>query len=68
MLRLMSASITVSLIVSETGACPWDGSQVGLVIGWPFPWSLLHPLCLHSCRGSTQQVAQKDTQIPTVKQ
>jgi uncharacterized membrane protein (DUF106 family) len=34
----------VSLIVLVIGACPWDGSQVGLVIGWPFPQSLLPPL------------------------
>jgi hypothetical protein len=26
----------VSLIVSGIYACPWDGSLVGLVIGWPF--------------------------------
>jgi hypothetical protein len=25
----------VSLIVLGTGACPWDGTQVGPVIGWP---------------------------------
>ena len=29
------------------GACPWDGSQVGPVIGWAFPQSLLHLLSLH---------------------
>jgi hypothetical protein len=33
---LPSASITVSLIVLGTGACPWRGSQVGPIIGWPF--------------------------------
>lgn len=33
----------VSLIVLEIGACPWDGSLVGLVIGWQFPPSLLPP-------------------------
>jgi hypothetical protein len=26
----------VSLIVLKIGACPWDLSQVGLVISWPF--------------------------------
>ena len=30
--------------MSEIGACPWDRSQVGLVIGWSFPQSLLHPM------------------------
>ena len=34
----------ISSIVSEIDACPWDGSQVELVIGWPFLQSLLH-LC-----------------------
>jgi hypothetical protein len=34
----------VSLIVSDTSSCLWYGSQVGLVIGCPFPQSLLH-LC-----------------------
>jgi hypothetical protein len=34
----------VSLIVSEIGACPWDGSRVGLVIGWAFLQSLVY-LC-----------------------
>jgi hypothetical protein len=29
----------ISLIVSGIAACPWDGSQVGLVIGCPFPLS-----------------------------
>ena len=29
------------LIVSWIGACPWDGSQVRLVTGWPFLQSLL---------------------------
>jgi hypothetical protein len=33
---LSTASITVSLIVSGIGDCPWDGSQVGPVIGQPF--------------------------------
>lgn len=28
----------VSFIVSGISACPWDGSQVGKVIGWPFPF------------------------------
>ena len=33
---------TVSLIVLGIGVCPWDGSQVGPVIGWPFPQFLIH--------------------------
>ena len=33
--RLLSISIRVSLIVSETGACPWDGSQVWLFLQSP---------------------------------
>ena len=44
---LLSASITVLLIVSGIGACPWGGSQAGLVISWPFPQSLFHPPSLH---------------------
>ena len=36
----------VSLVVLGIGACPWDGSLVGLVITWPFPQSLFHPLSL----------------------
>jgi hypothetical protein len=28
--RLLNASMAVSLIVSAIGACPWDGSQLGL--------------------------------------
>ena len=40
----------VSLIVSGVGACPWDRSQVGPVVGWPFPQPLFqHCLCI-SCR------------------
>jgi hypothetical protein len=31
----------VPLIVSWTDSCPWDGSQFGAVIGWPFPPALL---------------------------
>lgn len=31
----------VSLIVSGVGSSPWDGSQVCVVIGGPFPQSLL---------------------------
>jgi hypothetical protein len=31
-------------LVSGIGSCPWNRSQVGPVIGWPFPQSLLH-LC-----------------------
>ena len=30
--------------MSGIGACPWDGFQVGPVIGWPFLQSVLH-LC-----------------------
>ena len=42
--RLLSTCITrVTLIVSGTDACPWDVSQVGMVIGWQFPHS---PLCV----------------------
>jgi len=46
--RFLSASIReyLSLIVSGIGAYPWDGSQVGPVIGWLFPQSLLYPLSL----------------------
>jgi hypothetical protein len=48
--RLLSTSITVSLIVSGVGACPWDRSQVGPVVGWPLPQPLFqHCLCI-SCR------------------
>ena len=36
----------VLLIVLGIGACPWSGSQVGLIIGWPVPQSLLYPPCL----------------------
>jgi hypothetical protein len=32
--------------VSGIGACPWDRSQVGPVIGWPSPLCLLHPQSL----------------------
>ena len=42
--RFLSASITVSLIVSGVGIYPWDGSQVGTLIGCPFLQSLFH-LC-----------------------
>jgi hypothetical protein len=43
--RLLSANITrVSLILSGIGACSWCGPQVGQMIGWPFPQSLLY-LC-----------------------
>ena len=31
----------VSLIVSGIGSCSWVESQFGLVIGQPFPWSLI---------------------------
>jgi hypothetical protein len=47
---LLSASITVSLVVLSIGACPWDESQVKSVIGWPPPQSLLHPHACISCR------------------
>jgi hypothetical protein len=33
----------VSLIVPGIDACPWDGSQVGLVSGWAFPQFLFYP-------------------------
>ena len=29
-------------VIPGIGVCPWDESQVGLVIGWPFPQSLIH--------------------------
>ena len=32
----------VSLVVSGIGVCPWDGSQVGSIIGWTSSQSLLH--------------------------
>jgi hypothetical protein len=35
--RLLSASITVSLIGPEIGSCPWDGSQFGPVVGHSLP-------------------------------
>lgn len=31
----------LSLLVSGIGAFPWDGTQAGLIIGWPFPQDLL---------------------------
>ena len=31
--RVLPASKTVSLIASGTGSCPWDGSQVGPLVG-----------------------------------
>jgi hypothetical protein len=34
----------LALKESGIGSCPWDGSQIGPAIGWPFPQSLLH-LC-----------------------
>lgn len=39
-------------IINSVGADspPWHGSQVGPVIGWPFPQSLLHPYPWASCR------------------
>jgi hypothetical protein len=40
--QFLSASITVSLIVSEIGSCPWDGSQFGAAICWSFLQSLLY--------------------------
>ena len=38
--------------MSGIGDCPWDGSQIGLVIGWSIPQSLLHPCPCISCRQS----------------
>jgi hypothetical protein len=35
-LTLVSKHKNVSLTVLGIGACLWDGSQVGQVIGWPF--------------------------------
>ena len=40
----------VSLMVLEVGVCPWDGSQVELVIGWPLPQSLSLPSAYITCR------------------
>jgi hypothetical protein len=40
----------VSLIVSWVGSLPWDGSQVGAVIVWPFPKSLLWVYPCIPCR------------------
>ena len=40
----------VSLIVSGIGSCPSYGFQIGQVIGWPFPQSLLHFCPCSSCR------------------
>ena len=37
--------------MSGMGACPWDGSQVGQGIVWPFPHSLLN---LVTCISSRQ--------------
>ena len=47
--RLLSASITEFTKSSRIGSCPWDRSQVGLVIGWPFSWSLLYLCPCTSC-------------------
>jgi hypothetical protein len=41
----------ISLIVLGTGDCPLGGSQFGLVIGWPFPFTLLHPQCVFALLG-----------------
>jgi hypothetical protein len=41
---------TASVIVSGFDARPWEGSHVGLVIGWHFLQSLLH-FCL--CKTGT---------------
>jgi hypothetical protein len=51
--RLLSVTITVSLIASGIGSCPWDGSQFGAVISWPFPSSLLCVCPCTSCRQGT---------------
>ena len=40
----------VSLTVSGLGSCPRNESQVGPVISWPFPQSLLHLCPCRSCR------------------
>ena len=42
--RLLSASIDsrVSLIESGVGPLPWDGFQVGTVLDWLLPQTLLH--------------------------
>jgi hypothetical protein len=42
--RLLFASITVSLIVWGICACSWDGSGLRLFISWSSPQALL-PLC-----------------------
>ena len=42
----------VSLRVLGISPCPWDGSQVGPVIGCPFPQSLIH---LYSCMYCRQE-------------
>ena len=36
--------------MSGIGGCPWDGSQVGPVIGWSFPQTLLHLCPYISCK------------------
>ena len=47
---LLSASITVLLIVSRIDSCPWDGSHIGPVIVWPLLQCLLHLYPCTSCR------------------
>jgi hypothetical protein len=39
----------LSVAVSGTGSCPWDGSQVGPVIDWPFLQVLLR-ICFCTSR------------------
>ena len=40
----------VALTVSGIGSCPWDGSQVGPIIGWPCLASMREDVvCAWSC-------------------
>jgi hypothetical protein len=39
--------------VSETGSCSWDGSQLGVIIGWPLPPILLYVCLCIFCRQDT---------------
>ena len=47
--RYLSASITLSLIVSGIGSCPWSGSQFWPDFGWSFPPSLFYTYPSTSC-------------------
>jgi hypothetical protein len=38
--RLLSASLKSVINDVRVGSCPWNGSQFGAVINWPFPLSL----------------------------